>query len=252
MLQFNSQLQSKIKEESIKHSPKECCGFIYFDKITYKFDIFPCYNHAEDPFNNFIISPRDYLACSNLGKITACYHSHCNDNLQFSEIDKANNNTYNILYILYNIKYDKFNFLNPSNSKKNEYIGKPFILGKSDCFTLMQKYAKNEENIDISFPKDFDYPRDLKEVQDLYECNFKNQGFIKLDKSTKLQKSDGLMMMFPAISDKYPTHAAVYLGDGLILHQPFNCFSCVNIYDNFFKKHTSYVLRHRSLNYGTG
>ena len=76
-------------------------------------------------------------------------------------------------------------------------------------------------------------------IIDLYETNFKNQGFIKLEKGTKLNKSDGIMMMFPGVSDKFPTHAAVYTGDGLILHQPFNSFSCVNIYDNFFKKHTS-------------
>jgi len=243
-MEFNSQIKIYIKNLALKKTNEEICGFIYFKEKEYKFDIFPCKNRAENKINNFIISPQDYLNCSSLGKIVACYHSHVNESVEFSEIDKSNSNAYNIHYILYNIKYDIFNFYSP-NKENNPYIGRPFVLGKSDCFTLMQEYALKEEKVHIKFPKDLTYPRHLDDIKDLYETNFKNQGFIKLDKGIKLNKSDGIMMMFPGVSDKFPTHAAVYIGDGLILHQPFNSFSCVNIYDNFFKKHTSYVLRYK-------
>jgi hypothetical protein len=120
------------------------------------------------------------------------------------------------------------------------------MLGRSDCFTLMQEYALKEENVKINFPKINSYPRSLKDIKNLYENNFIEQGFVKLDKDTPLKKSDGLMMLFPSVSEEYPTHAAVFLGNNLILHQPYNSFSCVNLYDSFYKKHTSYVLRHRS------
>lgn len=244
-LEFNFQLKEKIKNESIKKYPQEICGFIYVDKNSYKFDIYSCRNVANNKTNNFLISPQEYLACSSLGKITSCYHSHSNDNLDFSEMDKENSNKYNIHYILYNVKHNQFKFYSP-NSEKNTYIGRPFMLGQSDCFTLMQEYALKEEKIIINFPKINSYPRSLKDIRDLYENNFIQQGFLKLDKDTPLKKSDGLMMLFPSVSEAYPTHAAVYLGNGLILHQPYNSFSCVNLYDGFYKKHTSYVLRHRS------
>lgn len=242
-IEFNTQLKEKIKEEAKKAFPKECCGFIYLDKTSYKFDVFPCKNVAEQKNNNFTISPNDYLRCSYLGQIIACYHSHSNDNTEFSEIDKDNSNKYEMHYILYNVKQDIFNFYTP-NSEKNPYIGRPFILGVSDCFTLVQDYAKKERNINLQFPRNVLYPKDLKEIGALYEENFIANGFIKLTKDVELKKDDGLMMIFPAISEKYPTHAAVYIGNGMILHQPFNSFSCVNIYDNFYKKHTSYVLRY--------
>jgi len=225
--------------------PKEICGLIYFNQETYRFDIFSCKNRAKNKNDSFIISPQDYLSCSKLGKITACYHSHSNDNLEFSQIDTNNSNLYNIYYLLYNVKFDIFKFYSP-NEHSNNYIGRPFILGKSDCFTLMKEYAYREHKITINFPNALNYPRSLEDINDMYEKNFIDAGFIKLTKGTELKKSDGLMMLFPNVSDKYPTHAAVYLGDNTILHQPFNSFSCVNIYDNFFKKHTSYVLRHRS------
>lgn len=244
-VEFNNQIKQIIRKESISEFPKEICGFIYFDKINYKFDIFKCKNIAYSKNKNFTISPYEYLECSKLGKIVACYHSHSNNNKEFSEMDKENSNIYNINYILYNVKYDTFNFYIP-NTEKNNYVGKPFILGKSDCFTLMQEYAQKEENIILKFPSNILYPRDLKSINDLYEKNFLEAGFIKMEKDVDLKKSDGIMMLFPAISNQYPTHAAVYIGNNLILHQPYNCFSCVNLYDNFFKKHTSYVLRHRS------
>lgn len=250
-MDFNSQIKSCIKNIALKKTQEEICGFVYFSNNNYKFDIFPCKNRAQDKKNNFTISPQDYLSCSNLGKIVACYHSHVNDSIEFSEIDKNNSNAYNIHYILYNIKKDYFNFYTP-NTENNSYIGRPFLLGKSDCFTLMKEYALKEENVSIEFPKELIYPRNLSDIKDLYENNFKNQGFLKLDKSTKLEKSDGIMMIFPAVSDKFATHASVYIGDGLILHQPFNSFSCVNIYDNFFKKHTSYILRYKELANGKG
>lgn len=242
-IEFNQQIKEKIKSESRKNSPNECCGFIFLDKQSLKFDVFPCKNMASIKDNNFIISPKDYLKCSSLGQITACYHSHTNDNIELSEIDKTNSNKYNIHYILYNIKYDIFNFYAP-NTEKNPYVGRPFILGTSDCFTLMRDYARRERNVQITFPKNTIYPKDIKEIGALYEQNFIDNGFIKLSKDTELKKDDGIMMTFPAICEKYPTHAAVYIGNNMILHQPFNSFSCVNMYDNFFKKHTTYVLRY--------
>jgi proteasome lid subunit RPN8/RPN11 len=250
-MEFNIQIKNQIKNLSLKKFPEEICGFIYSDKDNYKFDVYPCKNKANNKTNNFIISPQDYLNCQKLGKIVACYHSHCNDNIEFSEIDKNNSNIYKINYMLYNVKHDHFNFYFPGASN-NPYIGRPFLLGKSDCFTLMKEYALKEEGVKIDFPKELVYPRNLEDIKDLYENNFKNQGFSKLDKNTKLEKSDGIMMKFTSVSEEFPTHAAVYLGNGLILHQPFNSFSCVNIYDNFFKKHTSYVLRYKELGNGKG
>ena len=248
-MEFNIQIKNSIKNLALKKSEEEICGFIYLDKKTYKFDIYPCRNRSDDKKNNFMISPQDYLNCSILGKIIACYHSHVNESIEFSEMDKHNSNLYKVHYILYNIKYDFFNFHKP-NEENNPYIGRPFVLGQSDCFTLMKEYALKEESIHISFPKDLVYPKYLEDIKDLYENNFKHQGFLKLDKNVKLQKSDGLMMTFPGVSNEFPTHAAVYIGDGLILHQPFNSFSCVNIYDSFLKKHTSYVLRYKELSNG--
>ena len=248
-MEFDIQIKNFIKELAQNKKNEEICGLIYLDNKNYKFQVYPCQNRSNDKKNNFTISPQDFLNCSSLGKITACYHSHINESVTFSEIDKNNSNMYNIHYILYNIKHDTFSFHIP-NKEKNPYIGRPYIMGKSDCFTLMKEYALKEENINIYFPESLFYPKHLDDIKSVYADNFKKHGFLKLDKNTKLQKSDGLMMTFPGVSNDFPTHAAAYIGDGLILHHPFNSFSCVNIYDTFFKKHTTYVLRYKELSNG--
>lgn len=244
-IEFNQKIKNKIKELCLKNQNQESCGLVLFNEKTFKFDVFPCKNKAQDKNNNFIISPQDYLRCASLGKITACYHSHNDDNIDFSEIDKQNSNKYNIFYILYNTKFDIFKFYQP-NSEKNNYIGRPFLLGKLDCFTLAQEYFLKEENINIYVPSDHQYPKALTDIKGLYEDHFESQGFIRLDKNIELKKSDAIMMIFSNISETYPTHVAMYIGDNLILHQPYNAFSCVNLYSSAWKKHTSYILRHRS------
>ena len=60
-MEFNIQIKNYIKNLALKKSEQEICGFIYLDKKTYKFDIYPCQNRSEDKKNNFTISPQDFL-----------------------------------------------------------------------------------------------------------------------------------------------------------------------------------------------
>ena len=244
-IEFDKKLKNKIKEICLKNKFEESCGLIFFNQNNFKFDIFPCKNRASNKRINFSISPQDYLTCNSLGKIVASYHSHVNGSLEFSEIDKQNSNIYKICYILYNLELDQFNIYYP-NTEKNPYIGRPYITQVSDCFSLVKDFLKKEANIDMWFPDNMTYPKELKDIKGLYHDNFEQQGFLKLDKNTKLQKYDGIMVAYPNISEEYPSHCAIYLENDTILHQPYNSFSCVTKYDNLLKKYTKYILRHRS------
>jgi proteasome lid subunit RPN8/RPN11 len=244
-IEFDKKIKYQIKKECLKNKIEESCGLIFFDEKKYEFDIYPSKNIAKNKNNFFEISPREYLKCSLNYKIIGCYHSHIDENIEFSEFDKINSNKNNLIYVLYNIKYDKFNIYY-ANTKKNNYIGRPYITQISDCFSLVQDYLKNEAGINIWFPDGMSYPKSLKDIKGVYHNNFEEQGFLQLDKNTKLKKYDGIMVTYPNISEEYPSHCAIYLENDTILHQPYNSFSCVTIYDNLLKKYTSYILRHRS------
>jgi proteasome lid subunit RPN8/RPN11 len=245
-IDFNSSLKNEIKDLSNNRKDIESCGLIYFDEKKLKFNIYSCKNIAFDKKNFFSISSLEYLKCSQLGKIVACFHSHNNDNNEFSEIDMLNSNKHNITFILYNIKNDIFNMYYP-NTYKNKYIGRPYITEVSDCFSLAIDYYKKELNVSIYCPKEIAYPKNLKDINSIYEDFFEKQNFIKLDKNTPFKKHDAFFMLFPNVSEVYATHCAMNIGNNTILHHPYNSFSCVNIYDDFYRKHTKYIVRHRSM-----
>ena len=43
-----------------------------------------------------------------------------------------------------------------------------------------------------------------------------------------------------------PNHAAIYIGNGLVLHHPRDRLSCKDVYGGIWQKHTVMHLRHRS------
>lgn len=244
-IEFDKKVKHQIKKECLKNENEESCGLIYFHEKKYEFGVYPCKNLAKNKNIFFYISPREYLQCALNYNIIGCYHSHINENTEFSEYDKTNSNKNNLTYVLYNTKLDAFNIYY-ANTKRNNYIGRPYITQVSDCFSLVQDFLKNVANINIWFPEGMSYPQSLKDIKGLYQNNFEEQGFIKLDKNIKLQKYDLIMITYPNISEEYPSHCVIYLENDTILHQPYNSFSCVTIYDDLLKKYTSYILRHRS------
>jgi len=245
-IDFNDYLKKRIRLIGNENKEIESCGLIYFNQNNFKFEIFKCKNKALDKRNFFSISSVEYLKCSFLGKIVACFHSHNNDSNEFSEIDKLNSNRHNITFILYNTKNDIFNIYKP-NTYNNNYLGRPYISQVSDCFSLAADYYKKELNVNIYCPKEIAYPKLLKDINSVYEDHFEAQGFVRLEKDVKIKKHDGLFMVFPNVSEKHATHTAMYIGNNTILHHPYNSFSCVNIYDDFYRKHTKYIVRHRSM-----
>ena len=67
-----------------------------------------CKNISIDKKNNFEICPKDYLKAVNTGKILAYYHSHPDNNCDFSDMDKKVSAFNDLPLIMYCIKKDKF------------------------------------------------------------------------------------------------------------------------------------------------
>ena len=75
MILLNKKTKTRIKEQSIREAPSECCGLIVKNERN-KPVVFPCENVSKEKEDNYRISPEDYLAASELGDIEAVYHSH--------------------------------------------------------------------------------------------------------------------------------------------------------------------------------
>lgn len=145
---LNENLKQEIRQHALSKKEEEVCGFICFNFLSHIKEIYRCNNSILNKTNSFSISPLDYVRASRSGEILAVYHSHINNNIEFSLSDRINANNHEIPFILYNINQDIFNEYIPNNYD-NPYVGREFEYGKSDCFNLVKEYYKKELNINI-------------------------------------------------------------------------------------------------------
>ena len=113
---FNKKIKDSIREACLKDDAQEACGFIVFKN---DFMCISCKNIAPDPINFFKISSIDFLKTKNTyNKIYYIYHSHINENCEFSELDKVCSESLMIPIILYNIKKNIFKVYESTNLNK--------------------------------------------------------------------------------------------------------------------------------------
>ena len=168
-------------------------------------------NVSEDN-ERFKISAQDYLQASELGDIKAIYHSHPSTKPSFSEFDKFNSISHNLIYVLYSMKDNSFTQFDPSLTEFNKYIGREFKIGKTDCYSLIKDFYESELNIQLSeYHRDKDFRSNL---EDLFDKHFGKEGFYKAD---ELQKYD--CILFGRGKDSLSNHIALYLGGNLMLQK---------------------------------
>lgn len=91
-------------------------------------------------------------------------------------------------------------------------IGRPFRHGVTDCYELVRDFYKQVHDIDLPHvPRDWSWWDDS---QSLYEDHLTASGFVPIE-FADVQPGDGVLLTIRA---KTPNHAAIYIGDGLMLH----------------------------------
>ena len=246
---MKERIKQEIKKHAIDEVPHECCGILLQNENENSLEILKCENSSAHKANHFLISPRDYLKASEKGKIIAFYHSHCSEEDSFSEYDKLQSEQHNIKYILYCVEKNTFHEYEPKNYT-SPYVGRDFELGVNDCLTLGIDYYKNECDIQIK-----NHYRDRNwfiENPNSYQEHYEEEGFIKVldgpltkENLPEVKKHDAVLMKY--LGKNFPTHGAMYIGDGLILHHQIGCYSRVEPYSDTFLERTVGILRHENL-----
>lgn len=123
-------------------------------------------------------------------------------------------------------------------------IGREFHHGVLDCYTLVKDWYAINRGITLI---DGDRPDDwwLK-GQNLYLERYESAGFRRVPLSDdkrpdELAEGDMLLMQ---ICSPVPNHAAVWLGDGTILHHLAGRLSSRDVWGGYFRKHTTHALRY--------
>jgi proteasome lid subunit RPN8/RPN11 len=256
---FDKDILEQIKDLSKENLKEEICGFIYLKNNKQK--IFKCQNISSQKDKKFIINPEDFERCSYYGQIISVFHSHIN-NRGFSEEDIIESLKNQIPYALYNIRQDKFYFFDSIKYKHYEkYINIPYRNGYDDCWSIIQKYFKNELNINFSDPEpdrydyedEFEWNR-LKKARcnydpfsweyDVRQSFFNSNGLFKIPFNSfeDIKVNDILIIKYPW--QPFSTFGAIYLGDGLILEHVNQEPSKICSIRKGHKKSIQYILRY--------
>jgi len=227
----------KFREHVESEYPKEACGFIIaMPKGRPRY--FPAKNISENPEDDFIIDPISYAEAEDTGTIIGICHSHPNLGPKPSEADKAGCEASGIPWHILSWPGNQLYSWEP-NGYEAPLIGRQFSYGILDCCTLVKDFYKKELNIDFECYQGQDGWWDKGENR--YLDNYAEQGFVRVD---DLKKYDIFLIK---LVSPVPNHAAIYLGDNKILHHVHGRLSNREPYGGYWRKHTTHILRHKSL-----
>jgi proteasome lid subunit RPN8/RPN11 len=214
--------------------PREACGLIISVKGKERY--YPCRNVAESAMEHFTIAPEDYAAAEDIGDIVAVVHSHPNANPAPSEADKVACEASGVPWHIVGYPVVRWAELKPTGYRA-PLIGRQFVFGVLDCYSLARDFYREEMRIELP-----DFPRTdgfWKRGENLYVDNFSKMGFQITD---QLEYGCGVLMK---IQSDITNHAAVYVGNDVILHHLYGRLSCRETYGNgYYRKHTTHILKY--------
>ncbi len=233
---MNEEIKAAIVQHAADTYPAECCGLIIAVKRDLEY--VRCRNISGNK-DAFVIHPEDYAAAEDAGQILTVVHSHPNTSPKPSQADRVACEASGLPWLIVGYPGDGepgWSYTEPSGYQA-PLIGRQFSHGVLDCYTLVRDWYARERGITIpDFHRDADW---WGKGQSLYVENFEKAGFTRLEGDP--EPGDAFLMQ---ILSNVPNHAAIYLGDGIILHHLHGRLSCREVWAGYYRKHTTHVLRY--------
>lgn len=230
------------KQDALVHAkeqdPKESCGLLV--EIKGKEKYFPCGNLSTYSQQCFIIDPDDYVKAEESGNILAVVHSHPVTPPTASQADKISCENSELPWHIVNPKTEQWGYYEP-NGYKPPLIGRPWVWGITDCWSLVRDWYKEEKNIIL---RDWERPTTPQQFLEnpLFESCAWRTGFRELRTDEKLINGDVLLM---SILNPTLNHVAIFL-DGDVLHHLADRISCKEPYNQWLLKCTGKRYRYAS------
>lgn len=227
-------IKAEIKAHALRDAPNECCGFIYINKDTIK--TFPCKNVSTEPQEEFEVDMDEYFEATRQGVIVGIYHS--GRDLAFSESDIHHADEWPLPLHLYSLKENTFKTYTPK-TYGGDYLGRTFIWGHHDCYTLVKDYYRREYNLYLN-DYDCDETYESSGKRDIIQ-NIEKEGFEKLKDISNIKAGD--VLVFYTFGEY---HIAIYLGNNQFLHQLLKSQSRIDNLDELWAKRLKFALHHTS------
>jgi proteasome lid subunit RPN8/RPN11 len=232
-----------IQAHALARYPEESCGLVVIIKGKERF--LPCRNVADNPRQEFTIHHADYAAAEDLGDIIGIAHSHNNGDANPSQADRVACEQSQLPWYITAVntaqEVSPIVTLRPSGYIA-DYVGRTFVHGVMDCYTLVRDFHKREFAIDLpAFAGR--RPQWWNKGDNLYMVNLGTNGFMPVARNS-IQYGDLILMQ---IRSPQPNHGAIYMGEGRLLHHMFGRLSCHEMYGGWHQEMTVGFYRHKDI-----
>lgn len=223
-------LNHDILAHSACCAPAESCGYVVRTPRGERY--LPCENLSAEPTQYFRMRPEDYLRAQSIGEIVALVHSHPSGELYLSEADRRLQVQSNLpWWLVQKGQIYQFRCVPP-------LLGRVFKHGESDCYALFRD-AYHLAGIDMP---NFDRRDDWwMQGENLYLDNLPATGFY----SVSLEEAQAGDVVICCYGSSVANHAAIYCGDGELLHHIPEQLSKRERYTDKWLRRTHSVWRHK-------
>lgn len=218
--------------------PHEACGLVVVSRGREVYR--PARNTAAAAQTQFCMAPDDYAAAEAEGEIVGIFHSHPKLPPQPSEADLVACEATGVTWHIVNPTTEEWFSFDPSGYEA-PLVGRQWGgIGSLDCYAVIRDwYLRERGQVLENYARS---PNFWERGEDLYGRAIEPAGFRVLAENEPLEVGDIVMMQTGRST--VANHAAVYIGDDMILHHVQNRLSSRDIYGGYFKKHTIRVVRY--------
>jgi len=223
-----------------EQAPEEACGLLAI--IKGKETFWPCKNLAEGKFEFFILDPDDWAECEDTGEVIGVIHSHPVGAATPSDTDRAACEHLGFPYYIYSIEHDHWESFVPTGWKAPSLIGRKFIWGKYDCWSIISDWYLETKKIQLM---NWKRPKRIKDFikNPEFEKALPLGGFKKQESNKDIKVGD--VLLFQSVTGNLD-HVAVYMGDNMILNHNIKALSCREPFDLRYQKALRGVYRYAS------
>ena len=245
---MDNKTETAIRDHAQAEYPRECCGLVAIIKGKERY--LPCRNEAETPLEHFVLSAEDYAKAEDMGEIVAVVHSHPDALAIASEADKVACESSGLPWHIVAVAVPdgaqepvagEIVTIAPSGYEA-PLVGRTFVHGVLDCYSIIRGWYARERGIELpNFERRDGWWNDGS--SNLYLDHFEAAGFQPIKGA--IQVGDIVLMQIRS-ENHVPNHAAVYIGDGQIIHHMHGRLSSRDVYDGWFQEVTRLVIRRAS------
>ncbi|ADM43330.1 C40 family peptidase [Edwardsiella piscicida] len=223
-------IDDEILEHALQCAPMESCGYVV--RMDQRAVYMPFENRSIEPTQYFRMAPEDFLAAQARGEVIAMVHSHPGGQPYLSEGDRTLQLASALSWwLVCDGNIHRFRCV-------PRLLGRQFEHGILDCYTLFRDAYELAGLTLPDFHRDDDW---WKRGENLYLENFEKTGFYRVTASDA-QAGDVVLCCF---GSSVANHAAIYCGDGMLLHHVPDQLSKRERYSDKWQRRTHSIWRHR-------